>query len=269
MNGREVLSVADVDVAGDRRRAMGAIFLLSLILIAAGCAARGARSWKRGLEVRTIQVRGNRIVPSADLVKLAAVHPGDRLFDVDIAAVQKRVLASPFVRSAVATRDTPDRITITVAERVPVAAVAADKMYLLDAEGYVMPAARTERTFDLPVLTGSIPAGQCVPGARIRDESVGESLALLSAAQLLSEELSRRISEVHIDQDKGILLYMADSGVPVVYGHGDAPDKLVKLDEFWREFVSRRGTNELQYVDLRFDGQVVVRWHQSAESGVQ
>ena len=41
--------------------------------------------------------------------------------------------------------------------------------------------------------------------------------------------------------------------------------KLVKLDGFWKEIVYHRGPNDLDYIDLRFADQVVVRWNKDNE----
>jgi len=51
----------------------------------------------------------------------------------------------------------------------------------------------------------------------------------------------------------------------VLFGRGDVAGKMVKLDAFWNEFVHERGAQELQYIDLRFDDQVVVRWNEAKE----
>lgn len=255
--------------AHGKERLGGGIVVLVLVVLLAGAAAFGAHGWKRDLRVRIVAVRGNRVVPAADVVKLASIWKDQKLFDVDLAGAQQRVLANPYIGAASVTRDVPDRITITVTERVPIAAVALDNILYLDAEGHVLPAVRSEQTFDLPVLTGALPAAECVPGGRVSDASVLESIGVLATAKQLSEELYHRISEVHIDGSKNIVLTMADFGVPVLYGRGNAADKLLRLDGFWNEFVSRRGPNELKYVDLRFDDQVVVRWHQPGETAVQ
>jgi len=248
-----------------RERVGGGIALLSLILLATGAAAITAHGWQRDLGVRVIAVRGNEIVPATDVAKLAAILKDQKLFAVDIAAAQKRVLANPFIASASVTRDIPDRINIFVTERAPIAALVLGNMLSLDADGYVLPYVRSEATFDLPVLTGDLPAQECVPGKQLTDPNVRESLGLLSTAKLMDDELYRRISEVHIGPGDAIVLYMADFGVPVDFGHGDAAEKLAKLNGFWNEFVSRRGANELREVDLRYADQVIARWHQAKQ----
>jgi cell division septal protein FtsQ len=46
----------------------------------------------------------------------------------------------------------------------------------------------------------------------------------------------------------------------VIVGHDNIGLKLVKFDSFWKQMVDRRGAQELQYIDLRFQDQVIVKW---------
>jgi cell division septal protein FtsQ len=42
---------------------------------------------------------------------------------------------------------------------------------------------------------------------------------------------------------------------------GNTIDKLVKLEILWKDVVREKGAQELQYIDLRYDNQVIVRWN--------
>jgi cell division septal protein FtsQ len=57
-----------------------------------------------------------------------------------------------------------------------------------------------------------------------------------------------------------MVMYTAEYGVPVIVGRGNVADKLVRFSAFWEQVVGGRGPQGLQYVDLRFDDQVVARW---------
>ena len=219
-----------------------------------------AHSWKRGLSVGSVDVVGTRILQKADVVTLAGIARGEKLFAVDLAAVKRRIEQNPFVRSASVERDAPDRIIVAVEEREPLATAVTDRMVFLDGDGYVMPAVRSEYLFDFPLITGGLTAGECVPGKRIGTECVQQALALLKTAQAIGDETYRRISEVRADPQHDLVLYTAEYGIPVIVGRGNEAAKLLALDGFWNTIVGQRGAQGLQYIDLRFDDQVVVRW---------
>ena len=87
-----------------------------------------------------------------------------------------------------------------------------------------------------------------------------QALTLIRMAEEAGEELYRRISEVHVRADGGLLVYTTESSVPVLFGAGELARKLVTFDGFWKSIVGRRGVTALRSVDLRFADQVVVRW---------
>jgi len=238
---------------------------LALLVTAAVVTAVRANFWKTDLRVASVEVRGNSIVPSAELLSLAHIAAGEKLFDVDLYAASKRLLENRFVRSASVNREVPDRITISVRERIPIGVVLAQKKLYLDAEGYVLPPAVSENIFDLPVLTGPFPSGDLVPGRRVSSPLMQEGLSVLTTARALGDDVYRQLSEVRVEEGKDILAYTAEGGIPVIIGHGDLGPKLVKFEGFWNDIILHHGVQDLQYIDLRFDDRVVVRWTHTPE----
>lgn len=240
------------------RTLLGSLLMAGLLALAIG-ATIGAHRWKQDLRVGAVEIRGNRILTAEEILRLAAVRPDTALFDVDLRAIQQRLAAEPYIARAAVTRNVPDGITIEVTEREPVAILPAGRLLAIDAEGRVLPPARTQALFDLPVLTG-IPPAELVAGNRLKSEGVRQALLLVRMAQELGGELYRRISEVHVRTDGALLVYTTESGVPVQFGSGGLARKLVTFDGFWKSIVGRRGATALRSVDLRYADQVVVRW---------
>lgn len=237
----------------------GAVLMTLLVVILIGAAVL-ANMWKSDLKVASVTVEGNSIITEKEIRTQAGINNESKLFDIDLFAVRKRIEQNPFIRTASVNREVPGRIAIQVEERVPIAAVVLDKIFYFDAEGYVLPPTRSENIFDLPVLTGSLQRSELVPGRRYSTTNVQDALTILRMAQQVSDQLYRRISEVHVEADKDIILHTAEFGVPVIFGRGDTAEKLVKFDTFWNEFVLHHGAHELRFVDLRYRDQVVVRW---------
>lgn len=233
---------------------------MSLLLIGTAALLIGANTWKRNLSVASVVVRGTSVVKTSDIVALAQIAQGTPLFSLDLAAVKRHLEQHPYVSSASVQRDTPDRITIVIYEREPIAIVLSDHRFYLDSAGVVLPAVRSEHVFDLPVITGAFPAGECVPGRRVTAPAVRHAVALLNTALAIGDETYRRISELHVGEHGDLILFTAEYGIPVIVSDEDATEALLRLDGFWKDVVSLYGARGLEYVDLRFDDQVVVRW---------
>jgi hypothetical protein len=152
---------------------------------------------------------------------------------------------------------------IRVDERVPVAAIIAGKTLFVDAEGMILNGIRSDFAFDLPVITGAQTVQECKPGRKIVHPALREALQVVLASQRLSNSVSRRISEIHLQPNGDLLLYTAEYGVPVNFGRGNIVDKLALLEGFWTGVVSSRGGQSLRSVDVRFTDQVVARWEPS------
>ena len=238
--------------------------MIVLVMGATG-AAVWANVWKADLRIREVRVEGNSVVKEQEILSLANITKGQKVFEVDLFAAQKRVLQNQFVRSVSINREAPNRISIVVEERVPIAAVLMDRIVFVDVEGYVLPPVVSDKIFDLPVLSGTLPGSEFVPGHQVATAHVKEGLQILAVARELDDELYRRISEVRVNGEKDILFYTAEAGVPVILGRGDVGVKLVKFNAFWNEFVVTHGAHELVSVDLRYADQVVVRWNHDSE----
>jgi cell division protein FtsQ len=250
----------------ERRGVVGAALLGVLIVIIVG-GLIAAQAWKQDLRVSQVRVEGNRIVPTSTILGLAAVPRGARLFDVDLLQIYQRVRRNPFVQEVVVQRNLPNGIDIQIAEREPVAVLSAGQLFYVDADGVVLPLINANVVFDLPVLTGAIPARECIPGKPLTRPAVREALRLLRVSRELSEQLPRRISEVNIRDDGDLIAYTAEFGIPVIFGQGDLALKLAKLDAFWNDIVSNRGTLELASLDVRFEDRVIARWAAENKTG--
>ena len=236
-------------------------FLL-MILLGGGIlgVAIYANVWKESRRATDVVVEGNRILAAKDILTLAAVPGNGQMFELDLYAIEQRVNKNPYVKSVAVHRDIPDRIRISIEERVPVAIVVMDRLYYIDAEGYVLPPARSQSIFDLPVLTG-LPSGEFVSGVRTKNRDALDALSILAVAQEIDEELYRNISEIHFEENKDAVFYTSEFGIPVVLGREQVGINLVKFDSFWKSVVAKNGAQQLQYIDLRFEDQVVVRWN--------
>jgi cell division septal protein FtsQ len=255
---------------GSARGRTGWVLLLTAALVVGLAAvAVTANTWKHEFRVLRVRTEGNSIVPDSDIVRMAAIPKNGKLYEVDLNAVRVKVQQNPFMKRVSVAREIPDGIAITVTERRPFAALILDRILYVDAEGFILPPVRSGAVLDLPVVTGDMPASECVPGRQIRTRRLRGALEILATAQRIGDDLYRLISEVHCDGDSTYVLFTAESGVPVVFGRGDVPVKLVTLDGFWKQIVMQRGAAQLKTVDLRFADQVVARWNEGHESAAQ
>jgi cell division protein FtsQ len=235
-------------------------FLLIGLLVVIGGLVVWSNVWKSNLTVSEVVVEGNLIVDANEILQLAHIQEGVPMYEIELTEIQKNVSSNFFVRDAIVERDLPSTIRIRVIERSPIVMVNRGEILYLDEEGVVLPHSISKETFDLPILSG-VPSGVALKvGTTITHKDVQEALTILAVSKAVSNELYHLISEIRLRDGGDLVLYGAEKGVPIIFGRGEAASKMVRLETFWNEIVRERGAQQLQYVDLRFDDQIVVRW---------
>ncbi len=214
--------------------------------------------WQNHIPVKQVAVEGISIISKEEIVRSMKLPPQVSMYDLDLMVLQKNILANSFVKEAIIQRDPPALLRVSVKERKPSAIIVANELYCIDDEGMVLPYVASAETYDIPVITGVDSVEHIRVGRKLLNRDVQEALEIIYAAREINAELFHNISEISLKRGRGMILYSFESGIPIIFGKGDVVKKLVKLDAFWQKFLSSSDTKEIQYIDIRFDDQVVV-----------
>jgi cell division protein FtsQ len=217
-------------------------------------------SWLNELVFRTMDVSGNVQSEADELIAAARVDTGIALFGIDPALIADRVQRHPWVRTAEVTRLPPSTLSIKVRERDPVVLVIDANGIpsdYLDAEGYRMPVT-DHSSFDLPLLMGAeLPPNPTQP---IESPAVADLLEALAQIGPATDVL---ISSFVVDASGQIALRTApihgQGSVVVRLGRREFDKKLRELSAFWDQAVVTRPDTKYEWIDLRFDSQIVTR----------
>ncbi len=133
---------------------VGAALGVAAALGAAGHFGWRALSTSPTFAVDDIAVSGAVRATPEDLQALAAVEVGDNSLALDTAEVARLVEKHPWVRSARVLRRLPRGLTIEVEEHAPVALVALEHLYFVDADGEVVKRLVPGEREALPLITG-------------------------------------------------------------------------------------------------------------------
>jgi len=241
-------------------RALAAALRLGrIILLLAGAAAvvAAAVQWlltSPRFAVAVVEVQGTSRLSPAEVREAAAISPGENLFRLNSEEVVARLRQLGPVKRAEVIRSFPNRVTVVVEERVPFTLAQAGRLYWLDEDGVSLgpePRAVTPR---LPVITGIRPEETRSGGAAAEDARA--AVSLIRSMLRTGSPLTREISEIHMSGADGPVLYTVD-GVEVRLGTADWEDRLGRLEGVLAQIRSLG--EPVEYVDLRFRGQVVFK----------
>jgi len=185
--------------------------------------------------VETIEVHGAERL-SADRVRaLSGLDLGDNVFLVDLAGVERSLENEPWIASATATRELPDRIIVEITERTPAALVELGGLYLADADGLAFKRAAIERGEGqgLTVITG------IARDDYLADEPAAQ--ATIRAAHEAATAYTRGegrpgLGEIHVDSRQGLTLVTYDTALSLHLGktsNGALPLRLAAFDAAW------------------------------------
>jgi cell division protein FtsQ len=240
-------------------------FVLAMVVALAGCLAWSTHAYGthaarfRIPSSDNIEVMGVANVPRSQIMDVVRDDIGRNIFYVPLEQHQRRLEQIPWVESAAVMRLLPNRISMTIHERTPVAFVQmGSKISLIDSGGVVLglPASRQTK-FSFPVIHGmaeSDPLSSRAATMRIYNRMVQE----LDSGAAESERYTRQISEVDLSDPHDVKATVNDAGGTVLVHLGDEHF----LDRY-KLFVGHIGEWRQQFknvesVDLRYEGQIIV-----------
>lgn len=231
------------------RRLVGAGLVLVIVLL-------GVR-WYTGT-AHTPIVTGTQVLAPDSVVARVHVDPEQPLRSIDTETVTHQIEHHPWIKTAtVRAQRFRNRLALHIEERTPVGRVVDDAGQLdfyLDAYGYAMPP-RADTTFDAPSVHDETLTYQEV------DAVANDDLQAMLQALAQSEMTADKISEVHVDPNHTIHLYVthpSGHSVAVRFGENEYSKKLRHLEMFY-DHVLESTTDSIGTIDLRFREQIVTQ----------
>jgi cell division protein FtsQ len=218
----------------------------------------GTNSWRfRVNSSDAVEISGVRNASRAQVMDVAGDYIGRNIFYPSLDESKRKLEQIPWVEHASVMRLLPNRIAFTIEERTPVAFVQiGSRVSLIDSNGVVMgmPANRQTK-YSFPVIRGITETEALSSRAaamKIYNRLVGE-LGSADGANYV-----RQLSEVDLSDPEDVKVTANDpGGTMVVYlGKSDFLPRyklyVAHIGEWRRQFQN------LQSVDLKFEGQMVV-----------
>lgn len=247
----------------DRRRRARRAARLAVLGIVLGFAgwhvARLAdtRHWLDWFRVREVKVVGAEVAHPNVLVAEAGLMGARLHWWSDLSEYADRVRRDPMVAEARFRRRFPNRLTLEVVEREPVALVELGRLAPVDTAGRVLPVDPFHTDWNVPILSVGWPASEVVREGRIAVEAVQSTLALLGEVSTRYPALSREISAVELERSGTVTLRLVHGDAAIVLDVSTPIEKLALIDDVLKDL--REKGLDYRALDLRFDDQIVVR----------
>jgi cell division septal protein FtsQ len=153
-------------------------------------------------------------------------------------------------------RFVPDRLSISITEREPLAIVNMGFIYYLDKKGTVFKVLNQGDRLDYPVVTGFSEEEMNTNPAGTR-EALKSTCELLGILREKGSFILADVSEIHYDKGYGFTLFTASGALPVKVGSGDFAGKVERFARIYKDLMDQRAS--LQYIDLDYLDKIVVK----------
>ncbi|MGB8169224.1 MAG: FtsQ-type POTRA domain-containing protein [Chthoniobacteraceae bacterium] len=248
----------------ERRRLIAKIFRITsrLIIVTAvvgGCWLGGKEALRRFIfENPDYAVAEVKFVTDGTLTREQVLKTGDlsegcNIFLVNLSKARTEIEKMPQVEIVEVTRTLPNRLSVTVTERRPIAWVVSkadedptvsEKAFLIDARGMLMKTkAKLEEYLHFPVISG-VQTENLVPGERVTSTEMQAALELIRQTSD-----STRFQARHVDLSKGYcLIVTAHSHAKIVFGLDRIDAQLARLHRYLARAAEDQ--KEIQTVNL-------------------
>jgi cell division protein FtsQ len=195
-------------------------------------------------DLKKIIVKNNQILSSGEVAVLSGLKRGTRIMELDTEAAVKKINSSPYIASSAIRMIYPATVEITVKENSPIAFINSENgLKYVNRSGIVMGNAKARSGQDIPIIISE------------NNESI---ITFLNTALEMSPFVYHQISEIE-SSETGISLFLSKYSAKIIVGNGGYDTKIVILDNFLKEEYGNIPFKSLEYIDLRFDGQVVMK----------
>jgi cell division protein FtsQ len=206
--------------------------------------------------VNLVRVEQQVRVSEGDILDASDIKIGDSLFDLELHMIGRKIEEHPWIARAEVERSFPDQVVIRVVERQARAIIDLDYLYYVDREGVAFKMLESGDELNYPVITG-IDRQYLLDHPDQTQNSLDLALSLMD--QLEQRKLFNLddVSEIHFNQQEGLIIYTRIGGVPVRMGKENFYAKLDRFEAIYEDLEPR--LLALKYIDLNVTDRVIVK----------
>lgn len=231
------------------------LLVVPLLAAAGGWFVYGRLASSDIFRLTELSVSGNHMVGRRQLIEKSGLRQGMNLLGFDVRAAQAQLQQIAWVKRADLHIAWPSRVEIRIREYHPLALVrlAGKKqgnLFYLDQDGYVFARVLSGQDVDFPTLTGDL-NDLGLDGKQIRpDTPVAAALAFLRLAARGNAILpAQAVSELHVDKDQGLIVYLVDRPFPIYMGRENIRTRYYRLVKILERLYRKKkiaGIKEIQ-----------------------
>ncbi|MDY6842466.1 MAG: FtsQ-type POTRA domain-containing protein [Thermodesulfobacteriota bacterium] len=208
--------------------------------------------------IQKILVNGNMGVTTKEILKQSGICSGANIFTADLSSAAENICHIGQIQGATVARILPNKISITVKERIPFAILDYKGFHLVDKSGTVYWKMSSSKLIDAPIITGLYKKGATHSKNEVHN-GVKYATEILTMLKVHNFSISiANISEINVQLPDTIDLYLTNSGTRIMITIDNYQENLAKLPYIMKKLADSH--KEVTYIDLRFHNRGFVKF---------
>jgi cell division protein FtsQ len=242
--------------AGRIRIAVMVLAAVTLAAVAYGSVYHyGTRGWRFRVDSSDdIAISGLNKVTRSQVMEVLGADIGRNVFYIPLEQRRMQLEAIPWIESASVMRLLPNRISVQIQERTPIAfAQIGSRIQLVDALGVIMELPRRTH-YSFPVVLGLSESDPL----STRGAQMKLYLRLINDLDTGDGHYSKDLSEVDLNDPENVKVTVSDPAGAVLVDLGS--DQFLERFKIYLSHIAdwRAQFQKVESVDLRYDGQIIV-----------
>jgi cell division protein FtsQ len=207
-----------------------------------------------------IYVTGSKNVSQSEIIKISGLTQGANIFTINEKLCSQAVAIHPLIKSSIIVRHLPRQVEIQVKERKIWALIPyQDALLCVDDEGICIDKRSYFSLVNYPVITMDKMPDHVNLGQAVNESGVKFARRIWNK---LGANEHKEISQFHYQNKSGEILIYTRKGTEFRWGNTERLGEKITLFKQMLKVESdmqAKGNDGLEYVDLRFKGQPVVK----------
>ncbi len=210
--------------------------------------------------IKSVAPSGNKKVSNEEILEIAAIEINRNIFLLNTDFVSKSLKVHPMIREANIIRHLPDSIEISIVERETWALIPFQSVFLcVDEEGFCIDKLARFSYESYPVITMEQMPERVNLGQAVYPQGIKNVKNLWDKLSLEDKE---KISDFHLQNENLDIIVYTENGTEIRFGNPERMEEKIAYFKYILEqerTIEAEGTGVIEYVDLRFEGQPVVK----------
>jgi cell division protein FtsQ len=236
-----------------------AVSLLLFILVGGGKIILNNLESLPFFHVSGIVISGNEAISQEKLREASGIilHQTS-LVGLNCSQVEASLDTVPWVSRALVKRNWPSTVEISIVENVPAALLHSknsngNQLHYIDKKGIPFLLVKPGADVDYPVITGLTEISEPL----VREKALAEVLVFLNSVSGNNPYLpAQSVSEIHLDQDGEMVVYLVENPFPIFFGNSDIDKKYGRLVQVLKALYKKQkgkgSISQIEYIQMDY-----------------